>query len=132
MKYKSVITYLRMECLRGFLLIIIILFNSSINILKNVQAQNALPQANKTDSHSSQLSEEVRKFLTNRWDAVSFEQGMSLLQNRRESIGSRKLVLDKLRSKRRELDPESLQRLHNQVILIARIPQNHLKSLLRH
>lgn len=110
---------MRIKSWRVFLLISIVVFNASIGLLQNAQAQNEQTQADKANSRNSQLSGEAREFLTRRWEAVSLEQGLSLLQNRRESIGSRKLVLDKLHSKRRELDSESLKRLHNQVILIA-------------
>lgn len=120
MKCKLAATGMRLKSWRAFLLVSIMLFKASIGLLQNAQAQNEQPQANKTDSRDSQVSIEVRKFLTCQWDAFSLEQGISLLQNRKESIESRKLVIDKLRSKRRELDPESLQRVLNQVILIAK------------
>lgn len=120
MKCKLAAIGMRIKSWRAFLLISIVVFNASISLLQNAQAQNEQLQANKADPRDSQVSIEAREFLIRRWDAVSFEQGMSLLQNRRESIVSRKLVIDKLRSKRRDLDPESLQRLLNQVILIAK------------
>lgn len=120
MKCRLAAIGMRIKSWRAFLLISIVVFNASISLLQNAQAQNEQLQANKADPRDSQVSIEAREFLIRRWDAVSFEQGMSLLQNRRESIVSRKLVIDKLRSKRRDLDPESLQRLLNQVILIAK------------
>ena len=94
---------------------------------KRLAHQDARGEEEPTDNTASNpgegsVAEKVQEWLREPWSHETFEKGLALLKDRSLSLLSRILVLDKLNSRRRQLDPDELQSLLTATKLLAKDP----------
>lgn len=66
------------------------------------------------------VSAEAKALLEQKWDDSSIEKSLTLIGNRNESVNSRRAILEKFKKEERKLNSETLIRLFNKTMLLAK------------
>lgn len=85
----------------------------------SVRAQEQASETRTAGKPEFTVSLKASTWLSRKWDASSFRDGVTLLQNRTETIGSRAAALEELHVERGRLAPEEMRELLNEARLIA-------------